>query len=222
MAAPARPTRHPPRLPDGLAEAAPPALCDDAVWDSLVVTGPVSCADERPEHVEITGCHLRGVALTGWELDRLQLVDVVFDDCELSGVLLTEARFTRVVFNRCRMSGFVASGVDARDVAFTDCKLDAANLRMSSWERSEFVRCELPEADFTGARLQASSLLASNLTRVDFTKARLDDVALHGSILQEIHGADGLQGAVIGTDQVVPLAISLFAALRIAVDDDYA
>jgi uncharacterized protein YjbI with pentapeptide repeats len=111
--------------------------------------------------------------------------------------------------------------VDAKDVAFTDCKLDAANLRMSSWERCEFVRCELPDADFSGAGLRASRLLASNLARVDFGKVRLDDVAFHGSNLDEIRGADALQRAVVGSDQVVPLAFAVFAALRITVDDDY-
>jgi hypothetical protein len=35
-----------------------------------------------------------------------------------------------------------------------------------------------------------------------------------------VRGGDSFRGAVIGTDQVLPLAFSVFSALGIRIDDD--
>src|SRR5581483_5819033 len=211
---------HLPRLPEQLEPMDAPPLEDDALWDGATVTGVVEVPDGKAELVEITGCHLQGVQLTGCELERLSLVDVIFDDCELSGALLLEARLRRVQFNRCRMSGFVMTRAVAEHVAFTDCKLDAANFRMSSWEPALWLRCELPSADFGGSAIKGGRLLGCNLSRVDMTGAKFERVYLHGSDLTELKGADSLRGVTIGIDQVVPLAGPVFSALGISVAGD--
>jgi len=211
---------HPPRLPEQLEPMEAPVLEDDALWDGAVVNGVVGVPEGKAELVEITGCHLQGAQLTGCELERLSLVDVMFDDCELSGALFLEARLRRVQFNRCRMSGFVMTRAIAEHVAFTDCKLDAANFRMSSWESALWLRCELPSADFASASLKGGRLLECNLSRVDMSGARFAGVFLHGSDLTDLKGADSLRGVTIGVDQVVPLAGPVFSALGISVADD--
>jgi hypothetical protein len=60
------------------------------------------------------------------------------------------------------------------------------------------------------------------LSGAEFSKATLRGVALHGSTLESIRGADALSGAIIGSDQVPTLAPAVFAALGIVVDDDAA
>ena len=59
-----------------------------------------------------------------------------------------------------------------------------------------------------------------DLTGLELSKATCDGPFLHGSRLDGIKGAGALQGCVIGTDQVTPLAFALFASLGIRVDDD--
>jgi hypothetical protein len=55
---------------------------------------------------------------------------------------------------------------------------------------------------------------------VEFSAADLEGAFLHGSVLEGVRGGGILRRVVIGTDQVVPLALSVFAALGIRVDDD--
>ena len=136
----------------------------------------------------------------------VHLVDVVFDDCELSGALLLDGRLTRVQFNRCRMSGSWRR-VGRRRRRFLDCKLDGANFRMSSWER-RLAALRAPDADLGACVVAHVRLFGCNLSGADVAKVRLDDVALHGSNLDGLRGADALRGAVIGSDQVVPLAVA--------------
>jgi uncharacterized protein YjbI with pentapeptide repeats len=211
-------TPQSPRLSTEL-RLADSVLDDEADWDgveataaSVVQAGAVDC--------QITGSHLIGVRFTGAEHHRLRLLDVVLDDCELSGTVLSEATFVRVQFNRCRMSGLVASGLNAHDVTWAECKLDGVNLRAATLERSEWSDSLMNEADFYAARFTTSSFYRCDLTGAEFSKARCDGVNLHGSTLEGIGGADSLSGCCIGSDQVVDLALPLLAAMRIVVSDD--
>lgn len=54
----------------------------------------------------------------------------------------------------------------------------------------------------------------------EFSAADPDGTILHGSVVDDVRGGGSLRRVVIGTDQVVPLALSVFAALGIRVDDD--
>jgi len=198
----------------------PVVLTDEASWDSLELTG--SFVGQTAAHVDVTGCSLRGVALTGAEIDRLRLVDSVLEDCELSGAVLTRLSVVRVEFHRCRLSSLTATGATWKDVRFTDCKLDQANLRMTTWESSSFESCILVDAEFGSANLKGTRLHSCDLTGADFSAAKMDGASLHDSILERVRGGEAFRGVHIGTDQVLPLAFSVFSALSIRIDDDVA
>jgi uncharacterized protein YjbI with pentapeptide repeats len=196
----------------------PVVLSDEASWDGIKVTG--SFAGQTAAHVDVAGCSLNGVALTGTEIDRLRLVDSVVEDSELSGAVLTRLSVVRVEFRRCRLSSLTATDATFKDVRFIDCKLDQANFRMTTWERSSLEGCILADADFGTANLEGTRLHTCDLTGADFSAARMDGVSLHGSTLERVRGGESFRGVHIGTDQVLPLAFSVFSALSIRIDDD--
>jgi uncharacterized protein YjbI with pentapeptide repeats len=90
---------------------------------------------------------------------------------------------------------------------------------MSTWERCWFDGVDLTGADFTGADLTGAGLVGCRLVDVELSKATLQGARLHGSVLDAVRGGDSLRGTVIGSDQIVPVAVPLFAALGITVDD---
>lgn len=91
---------------------------------------------------------------------------------------------------------------------------------MTTWTRSVFEDCLLAEAAFGSARLAGARLRHCDLTGVDFSRADMAGASLHGSVLERVRGGEAFRGVVIGTDQLIPLALSVFSALRIRVDDD--
>jgi len=93
--------------------------------------------------------------------------------------------------------------------------------RMTTWDVAELRDVDLRDADFHAATLTGARLLGCDLTGADLSKAKLAGAALHGSTVEGIKGADSLRGVVIGSDQVLPVALPVFAALGIVVDDDY-
>lgn len=210
--------RQAPRLDGELTERVsddlgPFDLLEDVEW-----------ANAAPERgvvgVEITRARLDGIRLTGLELVDLQLLDVVLDDCELSGTTLAGARWERVVFTRCRMSGLVAAELRATDVRLEGCKVDQAWLRASTLDRCEVVDCDLRGADLYGTRISRTAFRRCDLTEVDVTESDFDQVSLHGSSVDRLKGAHSLHGLVIGSDQLVPLALPILHERRIVVDDE--
>ena len=211
-------TRQAPRLDDELTERVGDEL------EPFDVLEDVEWGNAQPERgvpgVEITRARLTGLCLTGLDLADLQLLDVVLVDCELSGATLSGGRWERVVFTRCRMSGLVAAELQAIDVRLEECKLDQAWLRASTLDRCELVDCDLRGGDLYGATVTRTAFRRCDLTEVDVTGSDFDQVSLHGSTVDRLKGADSLHRLVIGSDQLVPLALPILHARHIKVDDE--
>jgi uncharacterized protein YjbI with pentapeptide repeats len=210
------PTR--PQSPADFDDAPDDPLADGLEWHQVRVRGDFSGQTARA--VEVTESRLVGSRLVGVEVERLRIADTVVEDCDLSGAVLVDAVLTRVELRSCRMSGLVAAGAHLRDVRFLECKLDDANFRMTTSERVEFDRTILRTADFYAAKLRSARFSSCDLALAQFSKADLRGARLHGSALADVLGADSFAGVVVETGQVLPLALRLFAALGITVDDD--
>lgn len=210
--------RQPPRLDAPLTER----MGDDVEPEELIaeVRWAGGAPGEWPERIEIERSVLSGLRLTGLDLAELVLLDVVLEECELSGATCTDARWERVVFRRCRMSGLVATDLQGTDLRFDACKLDQAWLRGASLDRCELVDCDLSGADLYGSRLTRSAFRRCDLTELDVSASEMERVSLHGSTIDRLKGADALRGITIDSDQLVPLALPILAAKQIRVDDD--
>jgi uncharacterized protein YjbI with pentapeptide repeats len=191
-------------------------LEDETEWQDLEVTGDFTGSVAAAVH--LTGCTVRA-RLTAVDLARATFTDCRFEDSDLSGASLEELRATRVTFVRCRLTGLVAASARFRDVTFEDCKLDDANLRMTTWERSRMESCDLHGADLYAAKLGGMPIEGCDLRDVELGKADLTGTRLHGSRLDGIRSADRLRGTILGSDQLVPAAEAVFAALGIVVED---
>jgi uncharacterized protein YjbI with pentapeptide repeats len=208
-----------PRLLPAPASLPDPELVDGTEWAGVEVTGDVD-GERVAEDVEVSRSRLAGLRLTGWRLDRLRMIDVLVEDCELSGVMMPAASLRRVEFRRCRMSGMSAPNLRAHHVRFTDCRADGVSFRMSAWDTCELSEVNLRDADFLGSKLATVHFLGCDLTGADFSKATTSALALHGSTFEDLKGAVNLRGAIAG-DQALTLALRVFASMGIVIDDDY-
>jgi uncharacterized protein YjbI with pentapeptide repeats len=136
-------------------------------------------------------------------------------------VTFEDAVLVRVQFRMCRLSGVQLACARAKDVLVTDSKGDGINLRMAKVERSGFVDCELSELDAGAATLSNIDFVRCNLTKASFHRAKLSRIALHGSRVEAMQGLETVRGLVIGSDQLLAMAATAFAALGITVDDDH-
>jgi uncharacterized protein YjbI with pentapeptide repeats len=206
------------QLPDSLRSGEDVILEDDAEWSRLEIDGDFSA--EVATRVDVSECHITAASFTSSDLPRSRIGDTVFDSCELSGAAFHGAALTRVEFRECRMRGFSLAEAQLRDVTFFDCRLDEADLRMAVGERVAFERCSLTGADLYAARLAQLRLYDCDLTGMELSQADMTGARLHGSTLADLRGARYLGGVVIDSDQVIPLALAMFDATGVTVDDD--
>jgi uncharacterized protein YjbI with pentapeptide repeats len=209
--------RREPRVDEQLATECS-AIDDETDITDALVRGDFSATELYL--VSIRQCRVEGALFTGSRLVRASFVDCVIVDSDLSGVRLEDCRLERVELRRCRVSGLQATRTQFADVALVDCKADAASFRMTVWERAEFRDCNLVESDFTGAKLPGTRLEGCDLAKADLTKADLTGTRLHRSNLADVRGGDALRGVTIGSDQLIPVALAVFASMKIRIDDD--
>jgi uncharacterized protein YjbI with pentapeptide repeats len=206
--------RQKPRLPDALASPGRgPADWD--VWDGVHVTTDV--VGRNLAAFELTASRWSGARLTGTTFRGVQIRDTVFD---LSGTVFERAAMARVEFRDCRMSGVVFAGARLDDVLFAGCRLDGANFRGVAGDRTRFVECELADATFLQAELSQARMYDCGLGGVELTDARLAGLHLHGSEVRGLKGVAALRGAVIHTEQLVPMALEFLAAAGVEVRDE--
>jgi uncharacterized protein YjbI with pentapeptide repeats len=207
-----------PRIPRLLESSSNVRLEDGAVLSECRIQG--SFVDESAASVELQRCHVVDSLFTSCRLPDLRLVDVLIENCDLSGAVLDAAILTRVQFSDCRLSAVDLSRGSLRDVHFIRCRLDTANLRMSDLERVSFDDVDLRGADFVGSKLPGARVFDCNLEGADFSKVSAGEARIHGSIVTDIRGANYLTGVIIDSNQVVPLAVQLLSTMAIVVDDD--
>ena len=82
------------------------------------------------------------------------------------------------------------------------------------------VACELVDADFYGASLPGSRFYGCDLNGVELSKSDLAGSRLHHSRFERLRGAEALRSVTIGSDQIIPTALAVFAAFDIHVSDD--
>ena len=210
-----------PRLVEPLNATRHEALHAHDEWDGEHLDGD-DLSGNHAESLEIVRCGFRGVRFTGSQLQHLRLVDVLAVDCELSGTIMSEASLRRVEFRNCRMAGLMISDAKLRDVRFTECKIDDANFRFVTANRVVLDGCSLVDTDFTQATFTASAFWGCDLRTATFTKATMAGTRFGTSTLDGVRGASALRGVVVGTDQVLPLALGLFGDLGIVIRDEEA
>ena len=176
-------------------------------------------ADEAASHVEIFGSRVSRSRFVSAELNNLELTDSIIEDCDLSGVLMMDARMMNVRFVRCRMTGVVITTSNLMRVEFAECHLGDANFAMSKLQHLEFSRCEMQEIDFSNSILDSCEIKNSRLQRAQFAQAKVSNLDLRGSELDDLQGVKYLSGATIGSDQVMSLASPLLIEAGIRVDD---
>ena len=180
----------------------------------------LSRARVAPKHVadvRLQECRWSGVDLSGRSFDGLTVRDTEFVGCDLSGAVLDGAVLTRVVFRGCRLTGTVFSGAELADVRVSDGTADLSAFRMT---RATFLLIEdtsLRGADLHRFRGSGCALLRCDLTGALLTDADLGGTDLHGSTLDDVHGALALRGCRIGAEQLVPGGAALLAALDIRI-----
>ncbi len=195
-----RPTRAVvrPSMPGSLVDAALPG--DDLVDDGLrraLRYGGLDLSGRTARLVDIDGCRLVGTSLAGSTVDRLSVLDSIFERCDLANLALSSSSLIRVELTGCRATGLVASGTLLRNVTLHSCTADLSAFRFATFTKVELVDCRLQGADFIGADLTGATFRRCDLTRAELSQAKARGALFVDCVWDGVRGVTSLAGATV-------------------------
>jgi uncharacterized protein YjbI with pentapeptide repeats len=204
----------PPRLPKRATTMPLTAIDDQATYENLLIA---DCAldDQQAEYVIFEGTLFRQVTAQRARLPLLQLRDVRFEACDLTGVEWEHASLARVEFLGCRLIGLHASEGRCEDLLVKGSNLNLAQLWGTLFKRARFESCNLSEASFQGADLSGATFDKCDLRGASFSDAKLVGADLRGSNIDGVRaGVKELQGAIVDPEQAIHIARLLGVEVR--------
>ena len=153
-----------------------------------------------------------------WVQAHAQFSDVVFKNCDLSNVNLTECGFHRVEFTGCKLMGTNMSDGTFNHITFDECRGEYMNLSMSKMRYIQFTRSNLQGAGIEGCQLMNVSFDACNLMEAEFYRTSLKGIDLSNSEISGIRitnlANNELRGSSVSSLQALELARMLGVEIR--------
>lgn len=184
---------------------------DDSYQDRLMEHGVLS---GKARCVSMTRVRLQDMRFDA-VLPSLELEDVLFEGCDLSNAVFSDAILLRVAFQNCRMTGIDLSGAVMKDTRFRSSVLPYANLRFTRFERASFVECNCSESDFgeaslgkmqfMGTDLRKAQMSGTSLKGIDFTTCNIDGLGSR---------PEDLRGAIFSPEQAITAAKIIGVEIR--------
>ncbi len=205
-----------PKLPR---EAALRAGALDDLAEEVTLTAMSIKQQARPalnaKLATIQQSRLTKIDIAGSDLTGMTAIDTRLDGCDLSNVIVANARWTRVELDGCKLTGMVMSQSLLQDVRLTECRADYAQLTMKS-QRVSFAHCNLHHTFFNDTDLTGVAFHSCDLGEADFTNAVLDGADFRGSNLDNIVVMiEQLRGVTVSSDQ----ALYLCGLVGLHIDD---
>ncbi|HSX06405.1 MAG TPA: pentapeptide repeat-containing protein [Candidatus Saccharimonadia bacterium] len=183
---------------------------DDAQLHSVDLAGVI--------RLQVDGCRLESVVLTGAMLDKFELTDSQCVKLEAAALRTNKANLLRVTFTDCRLTGAEFADAHIEDCTFKNVKFDEAGFRFASFKRVRFENCILHRADFSNAKFEQVTFMGRGLTETIFMSATCKNVDVTTEDLTDVKGVLGLKGATISEAQLLQLAPLLAAELGFQIE----
>lgn len=182
---------------------------------SLQTKDEISCCtisdtvidNQKADKVSFDQVIFKNVTIIESSLTGIELIDVIFDSCDLSNVDFSNAIIHRTEFRNCKLIGTDFTKGRFQNVRVVDCIGDFATFRMAN----------LKQVAFENSSLISSDYYQSNFQKVSFGECNIDQATMSGSKLNGIDLSDcefnglivdiqDLKGCIISAQQAVSFA----------------
>jgi uncharacterized protein YjbI with pentapeptide repeats len=195
------------------------ARLEDGLELEGVLLRRADVAGQVASDVRLDQCRVTDVDLTGTQLVRPLLQDVVVAGGTWANLRTSDLRARRADLRNVRMTGADLSSAELEDVRFSDCRIDLASLRFARLSRVSFERCRLDEIDFTGATLESVRFTDCVLVKALWADATLTRCEMRGTDISGSGNPERLRGVRMPWMDVLASAGELAAAAGVEIVD---
>lgn len=170
-----------------------------------------------------------GEVIEALDFNRIDLEEVRFIKCRITGCDFSSCALKRVTFEQCDLSNCTWKNSYFRDCVLTECKGDGGNFSQSSfvntslqggsyhygnfsatlWDNSEIRSSECGDSFFSEVKFKKMVFDMVNLIRTDFFKTPLKGMDLSTCLIDGITVSDTfreLKGVKLNAEQAVVVA----------------
>jgi len=160
--------------------------------------------NQTADHVSFNKVIFKNVIFNNVLFKYLDLVDVRFENCDLSNMDLSESVLHKVEMVNCKMVGTNMSESALRNVLFDNCNGSYALFRFLDCKQVNFNNSALCNADFYKAKLLKVGFNESNLQQTGMSGAKLKGIDLSSCKIDGLGVAvDDLSGCIVSPEQVI-------------------
>lgn len=144
-------------------------------------------------YTEISSCTFENMILRG-NFEKVDLLDIIFDHCDLSNLNFNGRSIHRVIFKHCKLVGTNFMECSLENIIFEECNLSYSNFSNARIKDLEFLSCNLNEASlnelawnhlvFEQCTLDRTEFLHTSLNQIDFTTCDIEGVLLEPSFIK--------------------------------------
>lgn len=153
----------------------------------------------------IDGCIFEKIDFNNIELYKVDFLDVIFENCDLSNKRFDFRLVERVKFKNCKMVGTSFIGASLRDVTFECClgkyinfaqtRISNFKIKDSDFTSASFLETELKNVEFENVNFSQSEISHTNFSGIDFSSCKLsgfmiDFDSLKGIIVNQFQAAE--------------------------------
>lgn len=137
-------------------------------------------------------------------MSNLDLIDCIFNDCDLSNIDFNTRYIRRIKFTNCKLVGTIFDYANFTDITFDNCNLKYISFNKALLKNIEFINCNLEEATFMETAIKDIIFNDCNLKSSDFYKTSLCNIDLSTSNIEGIRtDINNLRGAKINFEQAI-------------------
>lgn len=169
--------------------------------------------EEEWVNKEFQACCFDHVDFSNAVFDCVNFINVIFRDCDLSNVNLTNASIHRVTFENCKLLGSDFSGSSIKNVTIMNSQAKFANFSFALIDGFEVVDTNLEEASLNEIKWKHVAITNCVLKRCEFLHTPLKGIDLSTCSVAGIKiDQFSFQGVIISQSQAASL-IQLFGAV---------
>ncbi|GAU78322.1 pentapeptide repeat-containing protein [Fusibacter sp. 3D3] len=193
---------------------------DEIGFESEELIESIDCFEGRLENQEKDCVYIRksifkDISFKGTRFHRLDLQDVIFENCDFSNVDFTDSIIHKTVFKGCKITGANFSNTTLMNVKLENCNGKYANFRFAQIKKSAFENSNLDLSDYQNAVFDEVWLEKTSFRESQCSGAKLNGLDFRTCDIEGLGARiEDLKGIVITAVQAVSIARILGVVIK--------
>jgi uncharacterized protein YjbI with pentapeptide repeats len=181
-------------------------LVKDTKYENLSVIN-LNLKESLAGNIKIDCGRMDHVNLNGSRMEKLQLNDVIFTECNLANSEAFQSFWLRTQIHNSKLTGLKVNSATMEEILIKDSNSQYLQMRFGKAKHLYFESCNLKGSDFQNTDLSECKFINCDLSDTEFSGCKLIGTDLRGSNLENIRlGVNEIKGAIVNTSQALFLS----------------